>query len=44
MPDMIPFVNDADLCQLTGITGGVTIKLKRFCKEWYNHYEKKRNA
>ena len=44
MPDIIPFVNDSDLCQLTGITGSVAIKLKRFCKEWYNHYEKKHNA
>ena len=33
MPEIIPFVNDSDLCQLTGITGSVTIKLKRFCKE-----------
>jgi len=44
MPDIIPFVNNVDLCQLTGITGGAAIKLKRFCKEWYNRYKKKHNA
>ena len=41
-PDIIPFVDDASLSRLIGTTNGVAIKLKVFCKEWFNRYEVKR--
>jgi hypothetical protein len=43
-PDIIPLVDDASLSRLIGITNGVAIKLKVFCKDWFNRYEAKRRA
>ena len=40
-PDIILFVDDASLSHLIGTTNGVAIKLKVFCKEWFNCYEVK---
>jgi len=40
-PDIIPFVDDAELCRITGATSGIVIKFKRFCKDWFNQYEQK---
>ena len=40
-PDIIPFVDDAEICQIIGATRGIVIKFKMFCKEWYNRYQNK---
>ena len=41
-PDIIPFVDNASLSHLIGTTKGIAIKLKVFCKEWFNRDEVKR--
>jgi hypothetical protein len=43
-PDIIPFVEDAELRKITGTTAGGVIKLKKFCKEWFVRYETKHRA
>ncbi|KJA18856.1 hypothetical protein HYPSUDRAFT_144459 [Hypholoma sublateritium FD-334 SS-4] len=43
-PDIIPYVEDSELRKITGATAGGVIKLKKFCKEWYDRYEAKCRA
>ncbi|KAF8878266.1 hypothetical protein CPB84DRAFT_1688378 [Gymnopilus junonius] len=43
-PDIIPFVDDAELHRITGATSGIVIKFKRFCKDWFNRYKQKLHA
>ena len=40
-PDLIPFVDDAILANVTQLTAGKVMRLKKLCKEWYKRYEKK---
>ena len=40
-PDIIPLVEDAEIRRLLDTTSGVAIKLKNFCKNWYNRYQQK---
>jgi hypothetical protein len=43
-PHIIPFVDDASLSRLISITNGFSIKLKVFCKEWFNCYKAKHHV
>jgi len=43
-PDLIPFVDDAILANITQLTAGKVMRLKNLCREWYRRYEKKMGA
>ena len=40
-PDIIPFVEDTEIRRLLDTTSGIAIKLKIFCKNWYNRHQQK---
>ncbi len=40
-PDLIPFVDDAIFANVTQLTAGKIMRLKKLCREWYRRYEKK---
>ena len=43
-PDLIPFVDDAILANITQLTAGKVMRLKNLCREWYRRYKKKMGA